>query len=444
MHHKSFSIRSISAVILVLFITGGSSRGAQAKDYFVDPESGNDSQTGSQAEPWRTLWAVGKKDILKAKDIVYLRNGHYGYLTIHNRRNVATITIAALAGHTPQFRTIKISGSSFWHLRGLTVIPVQGPLKPKDAIVAINRNSDNIVIEGFDIQSHPDISNWQANDWIDKARSGITATGKRITLKNNRLKNVRHGIAMHAYHSLVVGNIIENFSGDGIRALSNHTTFRHNTIKNCYNVDGNHDDGIQSYARGPDGKVGTGEIVGVVISGNRIINYEDPDQPFRCTLQGIGLFDGTFVDWQIENNVIITDHWHGITVMGARNVRVVNNTVMDPNQLRPGPPWITITRHKDGTPPQSSVIANNIAASFNPDGNKHFPANSLTGVAMINNLTVTDPDQIFRDWRKMDLSPGPKSAALDQGSANFAPLVDIRGSQRPIGSGVDIGAFESK
>ena len=28
--------------------------------------------------------------------------------------------------------------------------------------------------------------------------------------------------------------------------------------------------------------------VGVVLSGNRIINYEDPDQPLRCTLQGIG------------------------------------------------------------------------------------------------------------------------------------------------------------
>ena len=60
-----------------------------------------------------------------------------------------------------------------------------------------------------------------------------------------------------------------------------------------------------------------GEVVGLVLRGNTIINYEDPDQPHRGTLQGIGCFDGMFVDWIIENNVIIVDHYHGITLSGA-------------------------------------------------------------------------------------------------------------------------------
>ena len=54
-----------------------------------------------------------------------------------------------------------------------------------------------------------------------------------------------------------------------------------------------------------------------------------PQQPHRGALQGIGCFDGMFVDWIIENNVIIVDHYHGITLGGARGCRIVNNTVID-------------------------------------------------------------------------------------------------------------------
>ncbi|UCD52697.1 MAG: hypothetical protein JSW27_08675, partial [Phycisphaerales bacterium] len=140
-------------------------------------------------------------------------------------------------------------------------------------------------------------------------------------------------------------------------------TFEYNTVKNCYNVNANHDDGFQSWSVGPGG-VGTGEVVGVVLRGNTIINYEDPNQPHRGALQGIGCFDGTFVDWVVENNVVITDHWHGITLGGARGCLVINNTVLDRNEQRPGPPWICIDRHKNGTAPVDCVVRNNLATDF--------------------------------------------------------------------------------
>ena len=158
-----------------------------------------------------------------------------------------------------------------------------------------------------------------------------------MTIRDNRLLNVNFGISVGASDSLITGNLVENFAGDGLRGLGNHCTFEYNTVKNCYKVNANHDDGFQSWSTGPGG-VGTGEVVGVVLRGNTIINYDDPNQPYRGTLQGIGCFDGTFVDWVIENNVIITDHWHGITLLGARNCRVINNTVMDQNNTRPARP----------------------------------------------------------------------------------------------------------
>src|SRR5690606_12571794 len=80
---------------------------------------------------------------------------------------------------------------------------------------------------------------------------------------------------------------------------------------------------------GSDGGVGTGVVRGVVIRGNVFINFTDPDREFAGSAQGIGCFDGFFEDWVIENNVVVVNHWHGITLLGARNVRVVNNTVVD-------------------------------------------------------------------------------------------------------------------
>ena len=53
-------------------------------------------------------------------------------------------------------------------------------------------------------------------------------------------------------------------------------------------------------------------------------------------MQGIGCFGGMYIDWAVENNVVIADHWHGITFARLRDSRIVNNTVLDPNQERPG------------------------------------------------------------------------------------------------------------
>ena len=226
---------------------------------------------------------------------------------------------------------------------------------------------------------------------------------------------------------------MENFAGDGMRGLGDRTVFQYNTVKNRYDVNANHDDGFQSWSVGSDGKVGTGTVTGVVLRGNRIINYEDPNQPFRGTLQGIGLFDGTYVGWIIENNVVITDHWHGITVLGARNTRVVNNTVLDANGSAPGPPWIMVGPHKNGTPPENSIVRNNLATAFRP---------AATGVASDHNIVVGDTSSLFVNAAAHDVRLRAGAAAIDAGSAALAPAKDIEGTPRPQGPRMDVGAYE--
>ncbi len=178
--------------------------------------------------------------------------------------------------------------------------------------------------------------------------------------------------------------------------------------------------------------LGSGEVVGVVLRGNTIINYVDPNQPYRGTLQGIGCFDGTYVDWVIENNVIVTDHWHGITLLGARNCLVINNTVLDQNSTRPGPPWIRVDNHKKGMAPVNCVVRNNLATAFS----------NAAGVRAENNLRIQDPAALFVDPAHFDLHLLPGAPAIDAGSSLDAPKLDRDRIPRPQGKGIDIGAYE--
>jgi parallel beta-helix repeat protein len=170
----------------------------------------------------------------------------------------------------------------------------------------------------------------------------------------------------------------------------------------------------------------------VVLRGNTIINYEDPQQPHRGTLQGIGCFDGMFVDWVVENNVVITDHYHGITLSGARNCRIINNTVIDRRDGRPGPPWIRIGNHKNGTPSTGCVVRNNLASSLNV----------VDGAKVDHNLIVKNPKALFADVAAFDLRLRSDSEAIDAGSPEKAPSRDAAGVSRPQGEGIDIGAYE--
>ena len=435
--------RCFLAAATALTILVSLSQQSEARDFFVDPTTEATDGDGSSAKPWRTLSRALDEPDLKHGDTIYLRSGTYGALNIKARKNKAAVTIAADKGHDPRFTSIRITASSNWVLRGLSVSPSFAPSSIGNAIVYIGRQTEAITLEDSTVMSAPDSSSWTAKEWNANARNGIAAGGTRIVVRGNRLRNVDHGINFGASHSLVENNVIENFSGDGIRGLGNHTTYRGNTVKNCYNVDDNHDDGFQSWSIGDDGKVGTGEVIGVVLSGNKFINNDDPDQPMRCTLQGIGLFDGTYVDWLIENNVVITDHWHGITVMGGRNVRIVNNTVIDARRGRPGPPWITITSHRLGHPSRDSFIVNNLAPTFDPRAARRgqFSYNR-PGVTARNNMRVLDPGTYFEDPANGDLRLKPGSRPVDAGTADMAPAIDIDGNPRPRGKAVDVGAYE--
>jgi len=427
----------------------------------VDPVHGSPTGDGSAGRPWRTIQEVFDGKLVesqqwdklpytperklvtrntgapvRAGDTIRLRSGYHGDLLIDKYYNLGTITLTAEEGHTPRLSSLHIRSGAHWTIRGLSISAEFSPKYERHTLVHLESHNwggpvHDIVVEDCAIASVADASGWTAQDWDRLSCSGIQADGTRMTIRNNRLHNVNFGISVSASDSLVSGNLVENFAGDGLRGLGDHSTFEYNTVLNCYKVNANHDDGFQSWSTGPKG-VGNGEVVGLVLRGNTIVNYVDPNQPYRGTLQGIGCFDGTFVDWVVENNVILTDHYHGITLSGARNCLVINNTVLDENNTRPGPPWIRIGNHKNGTPPVDCVVRNNLATAFT----------SAAQVRQENNLKIQDPAALFVDPAHFDVHLRPGAAAIDAGSSLDAPRLDRDGIPRPQGQGVDLGAYE--
>lgn len=410
-----------------------------ATTYVVDPAIGRMTNPGTADAPWSTLEALfGSGRAFAAGDEIILRNGDHGCPTIKGGADVGTVTIVAAGGHTPRVGNLVFKNAAHWTVSGLTISPenLPAPKRKAAALIAIGADCRAITVRDCTLFSAAAITGWTEADWLARSITGITSAAPDSRLTGNTLRNVRFGIlvAPTATRSAITGNTIENFMSDGLRGLADHCVFENNTVKNCYAIDANHDDGFQSYSGGSGGvKVGQGVVRGVVLRGNTFISYTDPTQPFKAAMQGIGCFDGMFEDWVIENNVVVTDMWHGIALYGAVNCRIVNNTVVkNPINAAARTPWIQISPHKRKLPSTGNLVRNNLTPTIN--------AEPSTGT-LDHNLLTADYAAHFADYARFDLRLKPTSAALAAGDAKDAPITDR--DRRPRPARPAIGAFES-
>lgn len=405
---------------------------ALARDFHVTPDGTGD---GSEGSPMALGSAM---DLAADGDTVWLHDGEYGDVILEGDHATAT-TVAAAAASTPRLRTLTLRNASHLVVRGLSISLSHAAVYERDTMVSIEGSAPDVEVHDCDIFSVPDedTAGWDESDWVSLPGTGIGVRAERVTLSGNRVRNVGYGISIahDAPNARVIGNLVANFSRDGLRGIGDFGLFEGNTVKNAYDVDDHHDDFFQSWSVGEDGSPGTGVIRGVVLRGNTFIGNEDRDQPFAGAAQGIGCFDGFFEDWVIENNVVIVNHWHGITLLGARNVRIVNNTVLDlRGGERPGPPWIQVSAHKDGTPSENIVIRNNLVRTITLEAESSVEDH---------NTRFEDATALFVDPTNHDLHlRADASDAIDTGSDESAPATDRDGVPRPQGAAVDQGAYE--
>jgi len=421
--------------------------------YYVDPVNGDMSNDGSYDNPWSTLQEVFDMDLIetqvlasypyepetplvpknpgapvKAGDTILLRSGYHGEIFLRGGFNSDYITIASQDGHTPYLKRIWLSAVSKWVLRGLTVSPELAPEYKSywiHGLIYIESHgwhgpSSDVIIENCYVYSVQDTSNWTEVDWNNLASTGIKVSGPDMVVRNNTLKNINFGIVAGGDNIVAEYNKIENFAGDGMRGGGDDQVFQYNIIKNCYKVNGNHDDGIQFYTGGNPTRR-------VVLRGNLIIGNEDLNQPFGGPLQGIGCFDGPYIDWVVENNVVLVSHYHGISLYDAFNCRIVNNTVYDVAQSYPI--WISVAGSSS-----DNIVRNNLSITISTGGDPQ--------AVVDHNLLITDPDEFFMDYQNYDMRLKKGSPAIDAGSDVLAPDTDIAGNPRPYGMGYDIGAYE--
>jgi len=432
--HRLLSLlRILSFTLLVVFISSPSF----AATLYFDPVNGSSSGNGTQANPFGSLKsAIDQQVSIAANDVLKLLPGFHGRVELSRYNNVS---IEGNTSSNVKLASLSISRSNTIRVKGLSISPYHepsyNPSRNRISNILSISNSANIEIVDNEIFTADNIGNWSANDWNNRMSSGISVSSGNSRIEGNTVRNINFGITVgsRANNVKVSGNRVVNFAGDALRGLGDDGLFEYNLVANAFKVNGNHDDGFQAFTNNRNPRV----ISRVTLRGNQF--YYDLDHPNRALIgafQGIGCFDGFFNDWIIENNLLYINHWHGITLLGANNARIVNNTLIDADssdgRLRP---WIKVAPLKQsqgGQAGSGNLTRNNIAEMRNEGP-------GITEDHNLDPLTI-DLNTLFVNLANNDFRLKAGSAAIDAGINNNAPSIDIRGFSR-VGI-VDIGAYE--
>jgi parallel beta-helix repeat protein len=397
---------------------------------------------GSSGSPWSSLEAVfaaGKT--FSGGDVIYLNNGDHGFPTISGSpAGDGQVLIQPGDGQSPTLKKVLFSSASKFTLKGVEVSPETETSLGQGPIITVEVSCSNIIITDCTVYSAKDTSSWTAEDWVAKAAHGIACEGVDSLVTKCHVYNVDNAVQLYfgGLNSVASHNKIEYFSGDAMRVLGDYQTLEYNHISNSIAVDSNHDDGIQSWSNGFNNP-GSGTITGVTLRGNVILQYTETEHPLinRELFQGMALFGGFFKDFVIENNIVSIDHWNGISVYGAIDCLIINNTVM-PNPIAlstKGPPRIHIRDHKTRGEASGNIIRNNLTSGINM-------ANSSTAVVGLYeyNIVTSDVEAHFPGYENFDFHLSSDSSAINAGSTEDAPDIDIDGEVRDALP--DVGADE--
>ena len=336
---------------------------SHAADFYVDPVSGSMSNDGSQAHPWSTMQAVwdnGKINTRKygngpnptppytyiavnpsgpvhAGDTIYLLSGYHGDLVIIGALNTDFITVKAATGANPTFRHIDLLAASKWIFDGISVSPSYDLTHLASAVFEAPQNdyqgpSSDITLKNSEVFSIPDITGITQEYWMANATRGVFFShAPNCIIDNVKIYNVTSGVQINASPYCELKNSeIKNVMGDGVGiSQADYLKIEYNVIKNIFDppaVLGLHTDLIQFSSDG----IMANAMTGVEVRGNTVMVHEDENQQFVGPTQGISGFDGFFKYFVIENNLVMVGMYHGISLYGTINSRIVNNTCVIP------------------------------------------------------------------------------------------------------------------
>ena len=395
---------------------------AAAVDYYVAP-GGSDAASGlAPASAWATLQKAA--DTVAAGDTVHVADGNYAGFDLRE---------SGAAGNPITFAA---SGPA-------AAITANNGITPDGINI---ENAAYVVIDGFTVNN--------------RTRAGIrAAVSDHITIRNCSCGNNGYwGIFTGFVDDLLIENnqtygsdiehgIYVSNSGDRPVIRGNHSYDN--------NANGIHMNGDES--QGGDGTISEALVEDNVIHGNG-------------TAGGSGINMDGVTDSVVRNNLLYDNHASGISLYridgatGSSGNLVINNTIINASNAR----WCVNIR--DGS--TNNTLRNNIlynyhgfrgviaidaasASGFSSDYNSLMNRMSIDGDATVidladwqaegydaNSFVAVPTDHFVNpagDFHLLSTSP-----AIDAGNATNAPGDDIEGGARPVGAGIDIGAYEAQ
>lgn len=319
--------------------------------FYVDPINGSMDNTGTSDSPWSTLEDVIKNKLIKtqdqygavinpdglvqAGDTIILRSGFHGHVQIRSAFNEKPITVKSEQGANATLAELELLGVKNWKFSGLAISPSFSSKAIRTRYIVLigdsgyfGKTSDVELSDSHIFSSSKNPEMLSKEEWKN-AKYGVLMgrQAKKIIVRNNFIQSTSFGIYASSPESIVEGNVVTDFSKDGIRILSSATIVKYNVVKNNYAVDRNHDDGIQGFSyNGVD-------LTSSTIQGNIVLNRDKIGNSFPGSMQGIGLFDGPFYNFLIQDNVVMSFTWHGVSIYDSVGGKIQSNFVYTPKEV---------------------------------------------------------------------------------------------------------------
>jgi parallel beta-helix repeat protein len=413
--------------------------------HYADPTIVGLGGDGSEADPWGSLEAIAAADLLPtAGGTLCLLDGFHGRPHLSGDEPEAPLTIRALHRREAVVGSLLLDSCADLVFDGLVV---DGSTWGDPAVdqrdlflVVVHADCPRVTLRDLLVRSADSSESWTREDWRLRSFSGVDVRSDDAEVRDCAIRNAHHALELRGDRAWVEGNLIDDFGGDGIRGLGSGSTYAWNTVRDAYidDYEFQHDDAFQAYEL-----TGDLRISDVWIHHNRFVSFADPITEFvleeeliGTLMQGVIITDGYADGWVVENNLVVNSHPHGISLYGARNCRIQNNTVVEhPVIASEAGPWIRITDDGIGHDNFDNVIRNNLATMLTPwdyDSSSTIEAN----------LEIGSPADHFVDIGELDLHLLPDSPAVDAGLPDELSETDLDGAPRLAGDAVDLGAFE--
>jgi Protein of unknown function (DUF1565) len=421
---------------------------ATGRSYYVSG-TGNDTNDGSSTtKAFRTLQRAANET--QPGDTVLIMNGTY---TNSVRESpilyIATsgvkgnwIRYRAYPGHTPKLKSfannqaILIDAASYIVIEGLTLEGNNDNVTEAEALTQIQDTNGDGKLEAV---LNPEYS------------------GNGIEIANyNFGDKIPH-------HIFIRGNIVSKFGASGISGgKADFILVEHNTVFETAWYSPYDESGINFYqSRNLDSSY-TGYRI--VIRGNTAYRNQNVlpcvCNDFTSVTDGNGVIIDDSRHTQnnspypaytgkilISNNLLHDNGGRGVNIYFSDNVTLLNNTSVGNSGQEGSRGEISVVNsgnviaYNNLMVPRSDRPANVVEDSSNVlfDYNLTFGGTGFTG-SVRNNLINVNPKFVnpaFANFKLQNSSP-----AIDKGTLRFAPKDDKDKNPRPLGNGVDIGAYE--